>query len=54
MAELDDDHGSTLNKKIRSAQLTQYNYIFGERHTQIVLSDLMNKLNLSLVAGLQC
>ncbi|TSL82601.1 putative threonine--tRNA ligase 2, cytoplasmic [Bagarius yarrelli] len=28
MADLDDDSGSTLNKKIRSAQLSQYNYIF--------------------------
>lgn len=30
MADVDDDHGTTLNKKIRSAQLAQYNYIFGE------------------------
>ncbi|XP_072535979.1 threonine--tRNA ligase 1, cytoplasmic [Salminus brasiliensis] len=28
MADLDEDHGATLNKKIRSAQLAQYNYIF--------------------------
>ncbi|XP_031432873.1 threonine--tRNA ligase 1, cytoplasmic isoform X3 [Clupea harengus] len=28
MADVDDDHGTTLNKKIRSAQLAQYNYIF--------------------------
>uniref|UniRef100_A0A672L9K2 threonine--tRNA ligase n=1 Tax=Sinocyclocheilus grahami TaxID=75366 RepID=A0A672L9K2_SINGR len=28
MADIDDDRGSTLNKKIRSAQLAQYNYIF--------------------------
>uniref|UniRef100_A0A8C7NKU7 threonine--tRNA ligase n=1 Tax=Oncorhynchus mykiss TaxID=8022 RepID=A0A8C7NKU7_ONCMY len=28
MADADDDHGATLNKKIRSAQLAQYNYIF--------------------------
>ncbi|XP_041961881.1 threonine--tRNA ligase 1, cytoplasmic [Alosa sapidissima] len=28
MADVDDDHGATLNKKIRSAQLAQYNYIF--------------------------
>ncbi|KAF4087473.1 hypothetical protein AMELA_G00071140 [Ameiurus melas] len=36
MADLDDDHGSTLNKKIRSAQLSQYNYIFvvGEKERQ--------------------
>ncbi|KAM8870796.1 threonine--tRNA ligase 1, cytoplasmic-like isoform 5-T5 [Spinachia spinachia] len=28
MAVLNDDQGATLNKKIRSAQLAQYNYIF--------------------------
>uniref|UniRef100_A0A3P8UNK4 threonine--tRNA ligase n=1 Tax=Cynoglossus semilaevis TaxID=244447 RepID=A0A3P8UNK4_CYNSE len=28
MADVSDDQGSTLNKKIRSAQLAQYNYIF--------------------------
>ncbi|XP_044132345.1 threonine--tRNA ligase 1, cytoplasmic [Bufo gargarizans] len=27
MADVDLDHGSTLNKKIRNAQLTQYNFI---------------------------
>ncbi|KAF0021842.1 hypothetical protein F2P81_025905 [Scophthalmus maximus] len=27
MADLSDDQGATLNKKIRSAQLAQYNYI---------------------------
>lgn len=29
-ADLNDDQGATLNKKIRSAQLAQYNYIFGK------------------------
>ncbi|XP_008290921.1 threonine--tRNA ligase, cytoplasmic [Stegastes partitus] len=28
MVDLSDDQGATLNKKIRSAQLAQYNYIF--------------------------
>uniref|UniRef100_A0AAY4AG97 threonine--tRNA ligase n=1 Tax=Denticeps clupeoides TaxID=299321 RepID=A0AAY4AG97_9TELE len=28
MADLNDDHGATLNKKIRAAQLAQYNFIF--------------------------
>uniref|UniRef100_A0A8C5B934 threonine--tRNA ligase n=1 Tax=Gadus morhua TaxID=8049 RepID=A0A8C5B934_GADMO len=28
MAELNEEHGATLNKKVRSAQLAQYNYIF--------------------------
>uniref|UniRef100_A0A671WW31 threonine--tRNA ligase n=1 Tax=Sparus aurata TaxID=8175 RepID=A0A671WW31_SPAAU len=28
MVDLNDDQGTTLNKKIRSAQLAQYNYIF--------------------------
>lgn len=30
MVDLNDDPGTTLNKKIRSAQLAQYNYIFGK------------------------
>ncbi|XP_063055318.1 threonine--tRNA ligase 1, cytoplasmic [Engraulis encrasicolus] len=28
MADVDDDPGATLNKRIRSAQLAQYNYVF--------------------------
>lgn len=32
MVDLNDDQGTTLNKKIRSAQLAQYNYIFGKGH----------------------
>uniref|UniRef100_A0A673VNT3 threonine--tRNA ligase n=1 Tax=Salmo trutta TaxID=8032 RepID=A0A673VNT3_SALTR len=36
MADVDDDQGATLNKKIRSAQLAQYNYIFvvGEKECE--------------------
>lgn len=30
MVDVNDDPGTTLNKKIRSAQLAQYNYIFGK------------------------
>lgn len=30
MVDMKDDQSSTLNKKIRSAQLAQYNYIFGK------------------------
>ena len=30
LVDLNDDQGATLNKKIRSAQLAQYNYIFGK------------------------
>lgn len=30
IVDFNDDQGSTLNKKIRSAQLAQYNYIFGK------------------------
>lgn len=29
LADVDLDHGTTLNKKIRNAQLAQYNFIFG-------------------------
>lgn len=31
MVDLNEDQGATLNKKIRSAQLAQYNYIFGKK-----------------------
>ncbi|XP_028986416.1 threonine--tRNA ligase 1, cytoplasmic-like isoform X3 [Betta splendens] len=36
MADLNEDQGATLNKKIRSAQLAQYNYIFvvGDRERE--------------------
>lgn len=30
MVDLNSDQSTTLNKKIRSAQLSQYNYIFGK------------------------
>ena len=30
MCEMDIDDGDTMNKKIRNAQLAQYNFIFGE------------------------
>ena len=30
MVDVDLDHGTTLNKKIRNAQLAQYNFIFGK------------------------
>lgn len=30
MVDLNSDQSATLNKKIRSAQLSQYNYIFGK------------------------
>lgn len=30
MVDVNDDPGATLSKKIRSAQLAQYNYIFGK------------------------
>lgn len=36
LVDLNDDYGATLNKKIRSAQLAQYNYIFvvGDRESE--------------------
>ncbi len=30
LCEVDTDHSTTLNKKIRNAQLAQYNFIFGK------------------------
>ena len=29
--EADVDNGNTMNKKVRNAQLAQFNFIFGER-----------------------
>ena len=31
LSDVDLDHGPTLNKKIRNAQLAQYNFIFGKK-----------------------
>lgn len=30
MSEVDTDHGDTLNKKVRNAQLSQFNFILGK------------------------
>ena len=30
--EADVDNGNTMNKKVRNAQLAQFNFIFGELH----------------------
>ena len=30
--EADVDNGNTMNKKVRNAQLAQFNFIFGEWH----------------------
>ena len=30
LSDVDLDEGTTMNKKIRNAQLAQYNFIFGE------------------------
>ena len=33
--DADTDDGNTMNKKVRNAQLAQYNFIFGEMHINI-------------------
>uniref|UniRef100_A0A4W4HR22 threonine--tRNA ligase n=1 Tax=Electrophorus electricus TaxID=8005 RepID=A0A4W4HR22_ELEEL len=47
MADIDDDHGATLNRKIRSAQLAQYNFIFGQRlfrlHSEVFWSGVFGR-----------
>lgn len=45
--DLDLDSGSTLNKKIRNAQLAQYNFIFvvGEREEQIGAVNVRSRNN---------
>jgi len=35
MCDVDVDHGDTLNKKIRNAQLAQYNFILGLYFSQL-------------------
>ena len=37
MAEVDLDHGTTLNKKIRNAQLAQFNFILGNEPSSLKL-----------------
>lgn len=43
MVDLNNDQGTTLNKKIRSAQLAQYNYIFGKDHYDETVSAYYTK-----------
>jgi len=38
LTDVDLDHGTTLNKKIRNAQLAQYNFIFG-KNCSVVLKE---------------
>ena len=40
-ADVDLDHGTTLNKKIRNAQLAQYNFIFGKTTYCVLLTRKM-------------
>ena len=42
MVDVDLDHGTTLNKKIRNAQLAQYNFIFGKHCMQLIVLLLCN------------
>jgi len=43
MADVDVDPGCTLNKKIRNAQLAQYNFILGnvQRVCYLILADFV-------------
>ena len=41
LADVDLDHGTTLNKKIRNAQLAQYNFIFGKTTDCVLLKRKM-------------
>jgi len=41
MCEMDIDDGNTMNKKIRNAQLAQYNFIFGESQFLVIVSLLL-------------
>lgn len=38
ICEVDDDSGDTMNKKIRNAQLAQYNFILGALHTNDIFT----------------
>lgn len=37
MCDVDVDHGDTLNKKIRNAQLAQYNFILGQFLKKLII-----------------
>lgn len=43
MVDLSSDHSATLSKKIRSAQLAQYNYTFGEDIYREARSDQLSQ-----------
>lgn len=43
MVDLNADQGTTFNKKIRSAQLAQYNYIFGKDHIRHIFLILVRR-----------
>ena len=40
--EADVDNGNTMNKKVRNAQLAQFNFIFGELHELFNSHDQFN------------
>ena len=50
LTDIDLDHGTTLNKKIRNAQLAQYNFIFGEIFYLICFI----KIRFDCVLALEC
>lgn len=54
LADVDLDHGTTLNKKIRNAQLAQYNFIFGKTTYCVLLKrEIVWRFQLILFASTQ-
>lgn len=51
MCDVDVDHGDTLNKKIRNAQLAQYNFILGRLIANCFCMFHSNKLMLNNFSG---
>ena len=43
--EADVDNGNTMNKKVRNAQLAQFNFIFGKSH------ELFKTMHIAYILG---
>ena len=45
MIDVNVDNSDTMNKKVRNAQIAQYNFIFGESHAFLEIFDFLREIN---------
>ena len=45
MIDVNVDNSDTMNKKVRNAQIAQYNFIFGESHAFLEVYDFLREIN---------